>query len=173
VPNQTQNNRSNLRNIAYEQMFSLVTHYSTVIFRARLLVITAIVLVWGLLLGAYDPSDNESVSDWSMSPVVAYVGAIALGFFTLMESLYIKMYWEVIRAGKTLEGDGNALYFGKKQDAALLPFLMFYLLNCLIFAGVYLVRVWSESWWLVVAVVPPLALIGYTVAVLPRQLRNM
>jgi hypothetical protein len=130
-----------LDDIAYESLFSLVAHYSSQIFRARELIILFVLVVWALVLGIQAPIGDEPPASVlaMLRPVSAVLGALAIGFFVLMKTIYIRMYWRVVEAGKALEND-RTRYFARVTKPLTWPFQVFYWYNVAL-----LLFVWMTS----------------------------
>ena len=130
-------NQKDFSEIAYEQLFTLTIHYSNLIFKARLMIITIVLILWGTTLGFYKIG-NIHISE-QISPIFPFLGALAVSIFSLLEAVYIKLYWSVFENGKKLENDNN-IFFSRKKAPVIWPFIIFYALNCIAFVIIFVIK---------------------------------
>ena len=98
--------RSELENIAYEKAFDSVLHYSNIIFRTRIGMLTLSALIASLILGVrLAPATNSSAASITVDvkAMLAYIYSIMIVLFYSIEVGYYRRLAAVVKAAAAIE----------------------------------------------------------------------
>ncbi len=175
--------RLKLEASAYDASFQVFQHYSSLIWRSRVSIVSLTVLTWVYLLQMPAiasekelPTPRGLCDARLVFSIGAYMAALLLASLSHMESLYIGLMWKLLAATCRVEARyGARSYFSEIRKPRYLPFSLFYVFNVLVLVvlAVIVLAAYSMS-TLVPSVI--LALGPPAVALLPilelRQMNN-
>ena len=140
-----ENAKAEFRRTAYEAHYRLLEHYSSLIFRARVAILTVTMLVLAYVFGV-SPSlsaDADNVGVLNTRGIIGYLAAVFIDLLYLMETSYLKRFYQVIASGRQYETDGDSCsYFSRYDKPESWPIHIAYLLAVLVLTGMFIGIVW-------------------------------
>jgi hypothetical protein len=129
--------------LAYDKHLELLKHYSSQVFQTRLSIVTISLLVWGALLGVYNP-----VSASGKFPVLgtvidtkgflAFLAAMAVGVFFLMENAYFKRFLQVVAVLHRIENQLDVQLYCRGYDRkSPWPLSLYYIIAAIGFCAYF------------------------------------
>jgi hypothetical protein len=166
--------------VSLEKHSVLFQHYSSLLFRARILIVGVILVVVGLLcgMGSAPGMANASIRA-DAEPILAYAASLVVALLYSMETAYIRRLAEVASSAREVEGLARAFPFFQNYQALWhWPLLALYCLAVTFFLAVFwlkgvqaLALPWRYGGFLLVAI-PPI-LLARTSYSHGRRLREM
>ncbi|TVM02278.1 MAG: hypothetical protein CV087_09800 [Candidatus Brocadia sp. WS118] len=149
------NHKEDLQKIAYEAHFNLLQHYSSLVFKARISIITVSLLIFAYIFGFGFLEKDASTSPKSeyFKIMVAYTASIFTIIFFRMETLYIKRIVQVILTARAIEKENQLSYFFSAWDSPHYRTVsLFYFAAILGFIGVFWVLLLQKTQllWIVI-----------------------
>jgi hypothetical protein len=137
-----------LGRIAYEAHFRLCEHYSSLIFRARISIMTLILIVVAFVFGIMLQDSNAlgKLPGLPTRAILAYIGAILINLLYLMEIGYLKRFYQVVAGGRALEGRvGLQSYFTIYDRSESWPLHAAYGLAVLVLVASSALLIWEGA----------------------------
>jgi hypothetical protein len=102
---------------AYEAHFDLCKHYSGLVFRGRIAIITVTVAAVSFALGVV-PTVSETAArpDPLMTGALAYIAAWLVSLLHAMEVSYVKRFYQVVSSGRAIEKAGGVTSYFTTYD---------------------------------------------------------
>lgn len=133
--------------IAYESHFELASHYSSVMFQARIAITTVMVLAVALGFGYLPSAGGSNSIEFAGVPargLVAYVAALLVNLLYAMELTYLVRFYRIVHSGRRIECEYNApSYFAGYQRAASWPLYLAYLGGILLLVALFIGAAWT------------------------------
>lgn len=156
-----------LLNIAYQGHYDMAKHYSLLIFRGRVSVITISIAVWVYVLGIHikEPETNKAsfLANIPIQLLVSYLFSYVIIFLAIMKVGYLNRLFSLVASGKKIESESNVQGFFKSfitPNSA--PFLIFDLVNTICMFGYFVYNYYQSSRILVLILLAlPWIVIGY------------
>ena len=132
-----------LQESAYQAHFALVQHYSSLIFKARMSIITVILIIWAYILGiGQDVGDYTfQIGEYTLSAKagIAYITSITITIFITMEISCVKRYFHILSSAQAIEAQYQKPgYFSNyPKTLTTTPFYLFYVFNFLALIAVF------------------------------------
>ncbi len=111
----------------FEQYLAIMRHYSDLIFKSRVYIISACILIWSFIL--IYKSDTAAFSGDRSHSKLALLAAIVVSLMSYMENHYIKQLSKAIFAGATYEVLTKRNGYFVLSKIAWVRFTLFYLVN--------------------------------------------
>jgi hypothetical protein len=133
---------------SYNQHYELLRHYSSLLFKGRVSVVTVCVLIWAYILGIVKDLGTARFSFLglnleSKSNVALGVMFLLLSFMSL-ETAYARRFIEVVTSGRLVEKElGSEAFFSRYAPPTWSPMVEFYAFNELGLAAVFVSNMWS------------------------------
>jgi len=123
-----------LEKIAYQGHFELTKHYSSLLFKGRVLVVTISIAAWVYILGIHPPKGIEKIGEMSINLqidlVIAYLSSTVILFLATMKVSYLDRIFSIIENAKKIEEKSNIEgVFKSFKRSNSTPFLAFDLIN--------------------------------------------
>jgi hypothetical protein len=153
-----EHDHSDLRSTAYDAHYRLLEHYSSLILRARISIVTVTLVVIAYAFGVVPESATTSTPLFgidSRAPV-ALMGALFLAFLFLMEVSYLMRLYQVILSGRALEGQESLpSYFTKFIPGQSWPIHTVYTIAVMVLIAIFLQLTWDPdySFWRMILIV--------------------
>jgi len=129
---------------AYEGHVALVQHYSGLVFRGRLSIVTLTVVAVSVALGLV-PGVSVVPSPVA-SGLLAYASACLVALLHAVEVSYVKRFFQVVASGIDLEHNmGIRSYFTRYDKPEGWPLRIIYFFAVALLLAVALVRLWKPS----------------------------
>lgn len=132
---------------AYEAHFDLCTHYSGLVFRGRIAIVTLTVAAVSFALGLV-PTIGENTAPPSplMTGALAYIAAWLVSLLHAMEVSYVKRFYQVVASGRAIEQAGGVTsYFTTYDRPESWPLRVIYIFAVAVLVLVALARFWNLS----------------------------
>ena len=126
----------------FEQYLAIMRHYSDLIFKSRVYIISACILIWSFIM-AYKPESAAFFGDRSHSKL-ALLAAIVVSLMSFMENHYIKQYCKAIFAGAKHEVYTKRSGYFVLTKIAWGRFTLFYFVNI---AGLAILALPDRDLW--------------------------
>ena len=140
--------RSEFLGTTYEAHVALCQHYSSLVFRGRLAIVTLTVAAVSVALGLIPGSG--SAPNGAGNGLLAYASAWLVALLHAVEVSYVRRFFQVVVSGRDLERRiGLQLYFSRYDQPEGWPLRLIYFFAVAVLLVVALARLWSLS-----AVVP-------------------
>jgi hypothetical protein len=146
--------KEDLEKTAYNNLYTLMQHYSAQLFNGRVSIITVCVLLWAYILGVGKDFNDRAASIGSVmvttKMLVAYFACFLLPMFSSIENAYFRRFVTIIKCGKVFEDKYKIeSYFTAFSPITLHPFFFFYVLNISAFSLLVIYMLWSlNGFWI-------------------------
>ncbi len=139
-----------IQKAAYEANYSLIKHYSLMLFKCRVYLISITLVVWAYLLGLKPDSPKFSVEICSETisgkAAIAYFFSFVIIMFSIMENAYQKRYYNVIYSGNCIESKYKTTgFFSLYMGSFNLPFLVFNMIMIVGFFAMFIVLCFKNN----------------------------
>jgi amino acid transporter len=132
---------------AYAAHFDLCKHYSNLVFRGRIAIVTLTIGAVSFALGLV-PTTAVTLTkpDSLMTGALAYIAAWLVALLHSMEVSYVKRFYQVVSSGRALEEkEGIASYFSSYDKPESWPLRVIYIFSVAVLVLVALARCWGLS----------------------------
>ena len=129
---------------SYELHCEMFRHYSSMLFRARILIITVILLVFAFLFGFKNTGLDSAKDLFGLEPagVVAYLSSIVITLLYSMETAYIRrLHVVAISARRSADGKFSFYFFKEYKQLRHWPLLALYFSAVVFLLLIFLDRV--------------------------------
>ena len=138
------NTTETLRTTAQEAHYELCKHYSDLIFKGRVSLITLTVIVVAFVFGIVPDRKQPLPAIAGLDPrgLLAFVSSVVVCLLNLMEMGYIKRFYQVIASGRAIEQGRLPSYFDRFDRAESWPLHFAYGLGIFVLAASFVALNW-------------------------------
>lgn len=136
-----------LRNTAHAAHYELCEHYSGLIFKARVSIITLTLLVIAFVFDIV-PARTQPlppILGFDARGLMALMSSVLIGLLHLMEMAYIKRFYQVVASGKAIEQGLLPSYFARYDRAESWPVHLAYGVGILVMTGSFVALAWLSN----------------------------